>query len=383
MLLDTVTITVFEVTDTVFAAIGEVNRFTHLLWPDNYAGYGTFELQAPVTEENQVLLQEGNFLWTGGKNAAVIEIINSETDTKGQKNYVIKGRTLEFLLSTRIIWGTYLANNKFVSTIMYELVNQNCVNPSDQNRKIPYLTCGVDTQLGGKISHQKTGGYIYDDLLDLSTESELGFDILFLPDEQELRFVVNQGIDRTNLQPSDSSPLPVLLSTDLEDILASEYYLNTQDVRNLALVQGEGEGESRKEVVTGGNIQVSGFDRRELYVDARDVQSSVYNSDGTTTELTEEEYLATLRSRGNTKLAEYPRTETFEATIRTSGGQYIYGKDYSKGDRIIIQDTDLGLQVIGRITEVVDSWGESHEMDLTFGYSYPTLLRKISRERSG
>ncbi len=378
MLLDTVTITVFEVTETAFAALGEINEFTHLLWPDHYAGYGTFELQAPVTEENQTLLREGNYLWTGGTSAAVIEIINSETDTKGQKSYVIKGRTLEYLLSTRIIWGTYSTNNKSVSTIMYELVNQNCVNPSDPNRKIPYLTCGTDLGVGSKISHQKTGGYVYDDLLDLSSESELGFNVLFLPGELELRFVVTQGTDRTNLQSLNS----VLLSTDLEDILASEYYLNTQDVRNLALVQGEGEGESRKRVVAGEDVQVKGFSRRELYVDARDIQSSVSNSDGTTTKLTEEEYLATLRSRGLVKLADYPRTETFEATIRTTGGQYTYGKDYFKGDKIVIQDLDLGLQVVGRITEVTNSWGESHEMDLTFGYSYPTLLKKISRGRS-
>lgn len=378
MLLDTVTITVFEVTETIFAAIGEINEFTHLLWPDHYAGYGTFELQAPVTEENQTLLREGNYLWTGGTSAAVIEIINSETDTKGQKRYVIKGRTLEFLLSTRIVWGTYSANNKPVSTIMYELVDQNCVSPTDPNRKIPYLTCGTDSKVGSKISHQKTGGYVYDDILDLSSESELGFNVLFLPVERELRFVVTQGTDRTNLQSLNS----VLLSTDLEDILASEYYLNTQDVRNLALVQGEGEGESRKEVVAGENIQVKGFNRRELYVDARDVQHSVYNQDGTTTKLTEEEYLSTLRSRGLVKLADYPRTETFEATIRTTGGQYTYGKDYLKGDKIVIQDLDLGLQVVGRITEVTNSWGESHEMDLTFGYSYPTLLKKISRGRS-
>ena len=377
MLLDTVTITVFEVTETIFAAIGEINEFTHLLWPDHYAGYGTFELQAPVTKENQALLREGNYLWTGGTTAAVIEIINSETDTKGQKEYVIKGRTLEFLLSTRIVWGTYSASDKPVSTIMYELVDQNCVNPTDPNRKIPYLTCGTDLIVGSKISHQKTGGYVYDDILDLSSESELGFNVLFLPVERELRFVVTQGIDRTNLQ----SPNSVLLSTDLEDILASEYYLNNQDVRNLAWVQGEGEGESRKEVVAGENTQVKGFNRRELYVDARDVQHSIYNPDGTTTELTEEEYLATLRSRGLVKLADYPRTETFEATIRTTGGQYTYGKDYLKGDKIVIQDLDLGLQVVGRITEVTNSWGESHEMDLTFGYSYPTLLKKISRER--
>lgn len=383
MLEETVTITVFEVTDTKFEALGEINRFTHLLWPDNYAGYGTFELQAPVTEENQELLQEGKVLWAGGSNAAIIEIINSETDTKGQKNYVIKGRTLESLISSRIIWGTYSTSSKFVSTIMYDLVKQNCVNPTDANRKIPHLTCGVDLNLGGKISHQKTGGYVYDDILDLATEFELGFDVQFLPNEKELRFAVSQGIDRTNLAPSENSPSPVLLSTDLEDILASEYYLNTQDERNLAWVQGEGKENERKEVVAGSNTNIKGFARKELYVDARDVQTLVYNEDGTTTELTEEEYMATLLSRGNAKLAEYPRTETFEATIRISGGQYVYGEDYSKGDKIIIQDLDLGLQVIGRITEVADHWGESHETDLTFGYSSPTLLKKLSRNQAG
>ena len=125
--------------DGTFESIGEVNRFDNLLWPDKFNGYAQFELWAPITEENAEYFKKGNIVWCGGDNAAVIEIVKSSVDDKGTKTYNVKGRTLEMLLTTRIIWGTYNATNKYASTIMYELVNQNCVNPTVPKRKIPFL----------------------------------------------------------------------------------------------------------------------------------------------------------------------------------------------------------------------------------------------------
>ena len=130
--------------DGTFDAIGEVSQYESLIWPDEYCGVGKFELWAPITDDNSEMLKAGNILWTGGDNAAKIEIISSSVGDDGSKKLNVKGSTLEKLLGTRIVWGTYTGNDKNVSTIMYELVNQNCVNPSDPKRKIPFLECAVD-----------------------------------------------------------------------------------------------------------------------------------------------------------------------------------------------------------------------------------------------
>ena len=382
MLLKDIEIHVYKLDNDTFDALGQINQFTSLIWPDRFNGYTSFELNMPLTDENKTLIKKGHIIWCGGDNAAMIEIIQSDTDDNGQKTYKVKGRTLEMLLTTRIIWGTYLCQGKHSSTAMYEIVDTQCVNPTQTNRKIPFLECAEDEQLGRLISFQKTGGEVYDSLVNIATEAELGFNILFRPREKKLIFEVDEGVDRTlALQSNSGSPL-VVFSTDLEDILSSSYYTNDQDTKSTAYVAGEGEGADRKFIISGDNAS-PGFLRRELYVDARDLQSEVFNEDGTTTTINEDDYRDMLNDRGKEKLAEHVVTESFEAKMRVIGDiQYHYGIDYFKGDKVLVQDIELGIQVIATISEVSENYDDEYELMITFGYEYPTLIQKIKKQMS-
>lgn len=372
-------ILVFEVNDTTFDSIGEVNQYESLIWPDKFNGFGTFELWAPITDENSQYFKKGNILWCGGDNAAVVEIVKSEIDEIGTKTYNVKGRTLEMLLTTRIIWGTYNAVNKDASTAMYEIVNQNCVNPSNANRKIPYLKLAEDLKFGGKITYQKTGGEVYDSLSTIASTHDLGFSVLFKPKTKELIFEVVEGIDRTVEQSTND---PVEFSTELEDLLSSSYYTNDQDVKNVAFVQGEGSGSSRKSV-TSGEADSKGFGRRELYVDARDLQSTSVDENGEEQNLSPTEYTQVLTQRGDDKLSECKTTETFEAQIRVFGDvQYEFGVDYKKGDKVTVRDEQLNVVVSARITEVQEEFDDEYALVLTFGYSYPTIMQKVKQQIS-
>ena len=360
-----------------FDSIGEINHFDNLIWPDKFNGYAQFELWAPITPENASLIKKGNILWCGGENAAVIEIVKSSIDDKGDKIYNVKGRTLESLLTTRIVWGTYNANNKYTSTIMYDLVNQNCVNPADAKRKIPFLEIAIDENIGTKQTYQKTGGEVYDALLNLARNDDIGFSVLFKPKEKKLIFKVVVGDDKTvNQNILD----PVEFSTDLEDILSSSYYSNDQDLKSVALVLGEGEGAQRKSQ-TSGNDDSSFFERRELYVDARDLQNQMTDENGDTITISPDEYTKMLIQRGNEKLAECEVTETFEAKVRVFGGvQYEFGVDYQKGDKVTIQDKELNVVVSARITEVEEHFSDEYNLVLTFGYAYPSLAQKVKQK---
>lgn len=370
-------ILVFEVNDTTFDSIGEVNQYESLIWPDKFNGFGTFELWAPITDENSQYFKKGNILWCGGDNAAVVEIVKSEIDENGTKTYNVKGRTLEMLLTTRIIWGTYNAVNKDASTAMYEIVNQNCVNPSNANRKIPYLKLAEDLKFGGKITYQKTGGEVYDSLSTIASTYDLGFSVLFKPKTKELIFEVVEGVDRTVEQSTND---PVEFSTELEDLLSSSYYTNDQDVKNVAFVQGEGSGSSRKSVISG-EADSKGFGRRELYVDARDLQSTSVDENGEEQNLSPTEYTQVLTQRGDDKLSECKTTETFEAQIRVFGDvQYEFGVDYKKGDKVTVRDNQLNVVVSARITEVQEEFDDEYALVLTFGYSYPTIMQKVKQQ---
>lgn len=371
-------ILVFRVTsDGVFDNIGEVNQYSNLIWPDKFNGYAQFELWAPITDENAEYFVKGNYIWCGGDNAAIVEIVKSTVDEQGDKMYNVKGRTLEMLLTTRIIWGTYNAQNKYASTCMYEIVDQNCINPADPRRKIPFLELAPDLQIGERISIQRTGTEVYDACVLIAGSQDIGFNVLFRPMEKKLIFEVVAGVDRTVEQTAND---PVEFSTDLEDILASSYYSNNQDEKQVALVMGEETGDTRKREVSGNN-DLKAFERRELFVDARDVQGKSTSESGVETTLTPAQYSAALIQRGDEKLSEYEIIELFEAKIRVFGEvQYVFGVDYQKGDKVTVRDMQLNVVVSARITEVEEDFDDEYGLVLTFGYQYPTILQKMNRQ---
>lgn len=118
--------------------------------------------------------------------------------------------------------------------------------------------------------------------------------------------------------------------------------------------------------------------RRELYIDARDLQS---DSDPDNP-LTDEEYAAVLTTRGREKLAEHQLVRSFSASVRQRGATYTLGEDYLLGDTITVIDERLGVTVdavVQGVTRSVSRTGES--MDLTFGYGQPTIYDMLRKER--
>lgn len=365
---------VFKVDNEVFEQVGVVNAFTSMSWPTTYRGYGEFKLTCPVTDETKELMTEGNWIWCDGyKNAGIIETVHAENDDEGVFTYEVSGFTLEFLLTNRIIWGTYNASNKDVSTVAMEIVNSSCISPSDGARKYKWLSLGEDAKLGGKITKQQTGDDVYSVLDEMLADVDLGFSIDFLPVEQKLEFNIVSGTDRSINQ---SSVEVVILSTDMEDVLTSAYESSIQDEKTIAFVQAEDSGENRKST-TAGDTSKTGFDRKELYVDARDLQSSSVTGEQ---EMTEDEYIEAMKQRGLEKLSEYVKSKSFEASIRVFGDtQYTFGKDYFVGDKITMQDTRLGVQVDAIISEAEEDFEDTYDLSLTIGFSNLTILQKINR----
>ncbi len=66
--------------------------------------------------------------------------------------------------------------------------------------------------------------------------------------------------------------------------------------------------------------------RREIYIDARNLQSDS-DSDNP---LTPEEYAAALTTRGREKLAEHQLVRSFSAEVRTYDPTYPYGEDFQR-----------------------------------------------------
>jgi len=123
--------------------------------------------------------------------------------------------------------------------------------------------------------------------------------------------------------------------------------------------------------------ELSGLKRRELYVDARDLQS---DSDPEHP-LTPEEYKTLLLARGKEKLAENQLVNGFHAEVRTLEPTYLYGIDFFLGDTITVTDERLGITADAVVQGAERSVSEAGEkLTLTLGYEEPTIYRLLRRK---
>lgn len=406
--------------------LGLVNKYIALMWTSKTSEVGDFELQCPIIEENVTLLKEENLIWIGGDEVGVIETIQNSID--GRKEMKIQGRFIESWMDRRIIKGSYSQTAK-TSTHIRNLIFDQAISPGDSKRKLPFLS--LDDQqdpLGEESSFSTSYTNLLETCQSLAQVDSLMLKIRANVPAKLLKVLVQKGVDRSIEQNINT---PVILSTELGDILKSDYLLDLSSWDNMALIAGAGEGDKRKfEEI---NSELTGLARRELFVDARDIQdyeewpatirTTVFsledgktqitiettktnpntgekttttitkNGDGTETPgVTIEEttvqvafsdtvYSGMLRERGKAKLLENPKIQSFDADIRTFGTRvYEYGKDYFLGDRITMQDQQLGVQISTEISEVQQSWSEKgFQIYLSLGTTAPTITQLLKR----
>ena len=126
-------------------------------------------------------------------------------------------------------------------------------------------------------------------------------------------------------------------------------------------------------------VSPTGLQRREIWIDARDLQS---DSDPDNP-LTPEEYIAVLNARGKQKLAECQLVQSFSVQVRELDPTYAYGVDYQLGDTITATDETLGVSVNAVVQGVQRSVSGTEEgLTLTLGYGQPTL-HDILRRKAG
>ena len=112
-------------------------------------------------------------------------------------------------------------------------------------------------------------------------------------------------------------------------------------------------------------VRPKGLKRKELFVDARDLQST----DDSGKALSDAEYKKLLLLRGIDKLEDYIVVRSASATLaQGSGKQYRYGKDYMEGDIVTLNLEPIGVSLSIPIAKVVISkQGSIRYTDIVFG----------------
>lgn len=343
--------------DRAFSPVGFVDAFHSLIWDRRYYEPGRFELHLPG--DVFPLLQQSAYLYCKDfAETGVVEGLGFSQEAGGEKCYA-KGRFLEALLDRRVI-HTMQTLRGTPEEVIRQLVQ------TFAGGILPGFGLGPLLGGGTRIEMQATGGSLLDRLCEIAQPVELairlGYDYL----TSRTLFMVWQGIDRTADQ--DDTPRAVF-SDAFENVTTSSYARNDSDYKNYAYVAGAGEGTDR--LIVPVDHTLPGEDRREVWVDARDLRQE----EGMTTD----QYRATLKQRGEEKLAEYALAENVEAAVNTAGN-LVYKLDFDLGDKCTYINNRLGISCDERITEITEIYEDNaRTVEITFGAGEKTILKKVKR----
>ena len=334
---------------------GIVESFEYLRWTRRYSQCGSFELKAIATQENTTLLQEGNFIWKNDdEEAGIIEHLElSQTE---KEIITASGRFATSFLSRRIVWQTEKLSGD-LSTCVEQLLNNNLISPTDTVRKIddiafssPNLSVPVSTQIS------------YRNLMDAVTElcgaSEIGVKTVFSPATRIFTVTLYRG-----------AVSQAVFSKEYENLTEQSYTESASDYANTALIGGEGEGTGRTfAAITSG----SGETRREIFVDAKDLQAADFGTG----------YTDALIFRGQSKLSEQGIRYSFDTSVNPHGN-LTYKTDFDLGQTVQVISKAWGISMTTRITEVEEIYDANGlSISVVFGKAELTIAQKIRSDMS-
>ena len=348
---------IIHVLDKTLTLAGVIDDYISVIWRPAYYEVGDFELYIDASSEAVALLQEGYYLVRdtdiivddAGNVTYTKVMVNKglklDTDTENGDHLTYVGKELKYLLHQRIVWQQSTLTGT-VENAIRKLVTDNAISPTDSNRVIPALILGAATGLTDTISKQVTGAHLDEAIKDICTAYNYGWEVYIY--NSALVFIIYAGTDKSYSQTDRPY---VVFNDDFDNILNSTYERNTDNYANCALVGGEGEGTAR--TYTTLNNSVSGLDRFETFVDARDVSQNV----GTEDEIDQNTYISLLQERGLEKLAELAITEGFSGEVLTDM-TFKYGEDFYLGDVVTVTNK-YGISKDVRVLSAIESVDDS------------------------
>jgi hypothetical protein len=341
-----------------------IDRFESLIWTERYKETGDFELTIYSTRQSRTLLKAGvKLAMNESYRVMTIETTEDKTDEEGRQILVVKGRSIEEIMDSRVamnVLDDLTTNPKWIltnppATVVRQIFHDICVTGIlNLGDKIPYIVEGsiMPTSTIAEpidpITVEIEPVSVYQAIKSICDVWNLGFRILRNFDMSQLYFDVYTGSDRTTGQ----TVLPAVIFTpELDNLQNTTALKSVSLLKNVAYVFSPAGFEEVYALDV--DPESVGFERRVLAVNASDITEE--NPDVS----------AALIQRGTEELANCRTVQAFDGEINPNS-QYKYQRDYYLGDLCEVRDSDGNTNIM-RVTEqifVSDSEGDR---------SYPTL----------
>lgn len=390
--------------DKDFNVTNILDSFISFIWTDRYQSAGDFEVYVPASEEMAKMMPiDGYLSQDASPYCMVIEEMQCLTDVEDGNKMLFKGRSLESLLERRVIWNRIFRTDETtlnLQTAVERALNENAINPSDPNRKIPGLKFvqSVDPNVTNHyVKGEVRGQNLYDTIVEWCTQHNIGFRILPNYETKELSFSLYYGNDYSYDQ--DQNPY-VVFDPQFGNLVSSDYVATRKDFRTVCLVVGP-QDTADPDVDYTMSVYLkagagSGLDRREIAVDMTSsnlptpqalykeytdelgetyskpcvIKGKVQYTDESIAKYNEAraQLLADMEANGREKLSQHTITEAFNGEVQAVQ-QFVYGKDFFLGDIVSVRNEyKLECQMI--VSEVVRTCDQNGETIL------PTFIKR-------
>lgn len=361
---------------STFRLVGVLDLFKSIIWHSCYYDIGDFEIYCVLNERNSNLLKRGNWVKIPiSDEVAIIESVQTTYTAEDGYMLIVTGRMAVSILDRRLIYQrtgnrcypALVSGN--VQNAINLLINFCLINPSNPRRRWNKLSTFIESaspavitdETGARTERQVTYDNLSDYVIGLLKEYGLGARMTLLSD----------GLQYTQYA---GKKLPLVFSTEFDNLVSSDYTENEQKHKNVALISGaetqDAEGNTVKPQTTIlYDSAYSGLERREIYIDGSTLDAyKEENAEGEREKYDEATYQSMLQGLGMIKLAEVKNIVSLSGVINMISGREKFRKDYNLGDIVFIEDSRLKVRVSTRILEATEVQDENgYNIDLVYG----------------
>lgn len=364
-----------------------IDTYSSAIWAKRYNDIGDCELVISASIENFRKIKECKYIARNDDDMVCkIKKVELQTDEENGDQLILIGNDITDILNQRIVIKQTNFNG-LVEDYIRSLINDSIIKPINADRKIKNFTLANKKGFSETIREQVTYDNVGDKIQKLCKQYGWGYKVTI--NNGSFIFALYKGSDISEY---------ITFSHNYDNISTTDYSKDDSNIKNVALVAGEGEGVARKTITIGNGI---GIDRHELYVDARDISSEIdydelltnypngkekvinnviyYQVNGiniavltkndageiTNVQLCNNIYMENLKNTGYEKMSEYTSITSFAGEIIV-GMSYKYKEDYNLGDIVNIVN-EYGISINVRISEVIENQDDNgYTMEPTF-----------------
>lgn len=384
---------IIEILNSNLRKVDVLRKYTFAQYTEMLRDIGTFTITAQNVSENLYLLdvtEQYYILFDGTILGRVDKISKADED----ETLNITGQLITVIFNERVITKT-IKYTGYSYAYIQNIIQQMITGDTNSVRYIPInVKCDDEdrlTKICSNTTRQTTGGYIWDVMKDVFVADNYGCIIRpnlvtrslesTEPNIDSFDLTLVSGTDHRKNNTDGNTA--VIFSQSLSNLMRTEYSRDTQDYKNAIYIAGEDSGSKRKWFSYDINEDIvqkktTGVGRRELWLDARDIQST--KDDGSV--MSDSEYEALIKQRALDRSQDNTVVLDYEATLTQTDRQYKYGSDYQLGDWVTILDNSLGLSIDAQVVAVTASITNSQVIhDVTFSYGN-SVVDKTSVIRS-